>query len=112
MEDIATLEDIQNGLEDASMDDDMVTFLELPKIAAGEYELQILVMRSLFLPTREFTTCISFALSIEYIVRSISKQQALSTTGSGPTYEVLSVIPPRLKKLSSDKKGKIDVQFN
>ena len=51
IEDIATLEDLQAGLEAESMDDDMVSFIEVPKLDAGEYELQILVMRSLFLPT-------------------------------------------------------------
>lgn len=109
IEDIETLEDIQSGLEDASMDEDMVSFIEMPKIPAGDYELQILVMRSLFLPTKEFPTCISFDLSIEYIVRSISKQQALSVNSGSPTYEVLSVYPARLKKLTTQKKGKIDV---
>lgn len=45
----------------------MLTFIEIPNIPAGLYELQILVVKGLFLPTKKFKTCITFDLVIEYI---------------------------------------------
>jgi hypothetical protein len=51
IEDIESLEDIQSTTEEISFDNDMVSFIEIASIEAGSYELQIIIMKSLFLPT-------------------------------------------------------------
>ena len=58
VEKLASLEEITNDQKDLSMENDFISFIEVPKIDAGTYRLEILVMKGLFLPTQKFNTCI------------------------------------------------------
>jgi len=49
---------------------DMATYLEVPWLDAGRYRLEIVIRRSLFLPTKQYPTCLSFGLVVEYVARA------------------------------------------
>lgn len=70
VEKIGSLEDINTDNDEITMDNDMISFIELPSIDEGMYELQILVMKSLFLPTVQYKTCLNFDLTLEYVSRN------------------------------------------
>jgi hypothetical protein len=90
-------------LSDAS---DMATYVEVPWLDSGRYRLEIVLRRSLFLPTAHYPTCLAFGLVVEYVTRS-----ALGTPDPRQ-YEVLSVYPLSLKNLDPDSEKVIDVHFD
>jgi hypothetical protein len=85
----------------------MSSFIEIPSLPKGTYELQILINKSLLLPTNKFTTCINFDLTLEYIVN-----KEPSFTPDNEQYEILSVFPANIEKMSRHGKTKIDLRFN
>jgi hypothetical protein len=84
----------------------MATYVEIPALAAGNYELEIALQKSLFLPTKVFPTCLGFNLVLEYIVRD--KNHA---TDDG-MYEVLSVRPLAIEQLLPSDETVIEVNFD
>ena len=85
---------------------DMATFAEVPELDAGQYRLEIALQRSLFLPTHQYPTCLSFDLVVEYVVRSHGR-----SAGDG-MYEVLSVRPLTLEQLQATDEKVIEVDFD
>jgi hypothetical protein len=84
---------------------DMASYVEVPWLEAGRYRLEIVLRRSLFLPTKQYPTCLAFGLVVEYVARTRgSADRAL--------YEVLSVYPLTLSHLSVDAEKVIDVHFD
>jgi len=73
----------------------MATFVEVPSLPAGNYLIEIALKRSLFLPTKNYKTCLNFDLVVEYISRS-------HNTKDDGKYEVLSVRPLFLDDLTTD----------
>jgi hypothetical protein len=61
-------------------------------------------MKGLFLPTKKFKTCLGFDLTIEYVSRSLKS--------SDDSYEILSIFPNQVKKVSRKRAGKIEIKFN
>lgn len=88
-----------------NMEQDMLTFIEVPKIEAGLYEIQIMVVKGLFLPTKRFQTCLTFDLVIEYVGVSQNKPD-------DPSYQILSVFPAKANKMKPRKGTKIEVKFD
>lgn len=84
--------------------DDMATYLEVPWLDAGRYRLEIILRRSLFLPTKKFPTCLAFGLVVEYVVRSQSSDKSM--------YEVLSVVPFHQNAIDPKSEYVIDVHFD
>ena len=50
-ESIGSLESIHGNPNEISFSNNMASYMEIPSIREGDYELQILVRKSLFLPT-------------------------------------------------------------
>lgn len=109
IENVVSLEDVQGEDEVISLDNDMVSAIEIPSINSGAYELQVLIQKSLFLPTKAYRTCLNFDFTLEYIARTISKEQEIS---QDLAYEVITVYPAKLKRIRPTAKGKVDVRFN
>jgi hypothetical protein len=107
IEKISSLEDIDTKGDEITMDNDMITYIELPSIDEGLYELQILVMKSLFLPTIKYKTCLNFDLTIEYVSRNLNMNE-----DSLQQYEVLRVFPSQVKNVNIEKGGKMEVKFS
>jgi hypothetical protein len=85
---------------------DMATYVEVPWLDSGRYRLEIVLRKSLFLPTVHYPTCLAFGLVVEYVARA-------SLGGADPRdYEVLSVYPLSLKNLDPDSEKVIDVHFD
>jgi len=68
---------------------DMASYIEVPTLAQGSYRLEIAVQKALFLPTREYPTCLTFDLVVEYVARP----KLGSAEKSKYPYEILSVWP-------------------
>lgn len=83
----------------------MATFVEVASLPAGNYLIEIALKRSLFLPTKNYKTCLNFDLVVEYISRSHSAQD-------DGKYEVLSVRPLFLDDLTTDHQKVIEVDFD
>jgi hypothetical protein len=66
----ASLEDVDAKENTFSFENDMLAFFEVPALEAGEYLLEIRVLKSLFLPVRSAVSCLNFDLTIEYLARS------------------------------------------
>lgn len=67
-----SLEDYEGDTEDSifSLDNDMVSYIEIPSVDVGDYDLEILVRKFLFLPSKKDRTCLNFDLFIEYVSRT------------------------------------------
>ena len=104
LEKTSSLEDVSSAGQEFSLDNDMITYIEVPKIEAGLYELQIHVMKSLFLPTHKFATCLNFDLTVEYVSRQIYQDDS-------PLYEVTRIFPTE-STLVKDKSQRMAVKFN
>jgi hypothetical protein len=63
----------------------MASYVEIPWIQAGRYRLEIVLRRSLFLPTKMYPTCLAFNLMVEYVARQ--------GKANDNQYEVLAVYP-------------------
>jgi hypothetical protein len=85
---------------------DTTSFIEVPALEAGQYRLEIVLRRSLFLPTKQWPTCLSFDLVAEYVARTHrgSKEEGM--------YEVLAVRPLTLEKLEVTSARVIEVDFD
>ena len=55
---------------DISAEPDMATYVEVPALDAGRYRLDVILRRSLFMPTKKYPTCIKFDMIAEYVVRN------------------------------------------
>ena len=84
----------------------MATFVEVANLNSGNYYIEIALQRSLFLPTKNFRTCLNFDLVVEYVSRS---KNAKDRDGM---YEVLSVFPLTLEELQTDHEKVIEVEFD
>ena len=84
----------------------MATFVEVADLNSGNYYIEIALQRSLFLPTKNYKTCLNFDLVVEYISRSKNAKD-----GEG-MYEVLSVFPLSLDDLQTDHEKVIEVEFD
>lgn len=105
VETIGSMQDIELETSSINLEDDMLTYIEIPNIDAGMYEIQILVVKGLFLPTKKFETCLVFDFVIEYVTRPRSIE-------SSPSYQVLSVFPTNSNSLRKTKGKKIEVKFD
>jgi hypothetical protein len=85
---------------------DMATYIEIPEIDAGNYELELLIQRSMFLPTNVFPTCLEFTFVIEYIVRDKHHHD------EDGMYEVLAVRPLNIEQLLPSDETVIEVNFD
>ena len=84
---------------------DMATFVEVAALDAGRYYIEIALQRSLFLPTKQYKTCLAFDLVVEYVARSHNQADK-------GMYEVLSVRPLTLEQLTPDHEKVIEVHFD
>ena len=85
---------------------DMATYIEIPALEAGNYELEIALQKSLFLPTKVFPTCLGFTFVLEYIVRDKHHP------ADDGMYEVLSVRPLAIEQLLPSDETVIEVNFD
>ena len=46
--------------------DDMLSFIQIPSLEAGDYQLQIIVPKGHWTYTRQFETCLNFRVVLEY----------------------------------------------
>ena len=76
-----------HAVQGLSTDNDMATFIEIPSIDAGNYMLEVVLRRALFLPTKKYPTCLSMTLVSEYVVRG---DKGLASDGK---FEVLAIFP-------------------
>jgi len=83
----------------------MASYVEIQWLDAGRYRLEIVLRRSLFLPTKQYPTCLAFRLVVEYVARTRGRTDAA-------LYEVLSVYPLALSHLSAEAEKVIDVHFD
>lgn len=86
---------------------DTTTFIEIPALEAGQYRLEILVRRSLFLPSKKYTTCLGFDLVVEYVARTHK-----GASNKGMLYEILAIRPLRMEQLEVDTARVIEVDFD
>jgi len=89
-----------------SSDNDMATFIEIPSIDAGSYTLEIVMRRALFLPTKQYPTCLTFTLVAEYVHRDDKG------TAADGKFEVFAVFPMTETKLLPDSEKTIEVDFD
>jgi hypothetical protein len=109
VETYSSLEDVEG--DDTSMfnmQNDMMSYIEVPNMEEGDYELEIWVRKSLFLPSKQLKTCLTFSIFIEYVARS-TRDGSLS---SNSDYEVIMVMPQKLSEMKPESKSKIEVKFN
>ena len=55
---MASLEDIDTSKAIVSVHNDMISYIEAASLDSGEYELEILVFKSMFLPHAGVKTCL------------------------------------------------------
>ena len=84
---------------------DKTTFVEVPSIDKGEYTLEVVLPRALFLASAHEPTCIGFDLAVEYVTRSHAPQDA-------DKYEILSVRPLELNQISPNEDTIIELDFD
>jgi len=64
---------------------DMISYIELPQVEPGMYELTVAVDKGMFLPRKGIKTCLNFDITVEHVaVRGASEENR---------YEVVSVMP-------------------
>lgn len=78
IEKTSMLEEIVDNKDVISLDNNVASYIEVPYVKKGDYELQILISKAQFLPSQGQTTCINFDLTLEYIVRTNSLSSGLS----------------------------------
>ena len=101
-----SLESVDTSEEDVSMsENDIISFIEIPNLDQGVYELKIFVMKALFLPTKLFKTCLNFDFQLEYVTLN-------GFSESSNQYEILSVYPSEVKKLPKNRNFHMEVKFN
>jgi hypothetical protein len=83
----------------------MASYIEVPWLDAGRYRLEIVIRRSLFLPTKQYPTCLAFGLVVEYVSRDRSRTDA-------GMYEILAVYPLTLAHLDPAAERVIEVMFD
>lgn len=84
---------------------DMASYVEAPWLDAGRYRLEVVLRRSLFLPTKQYPTCLAFGLVVEYVARA----QGGADDGM---YEILAVYPLALSHLDASEERVIEVLFD
>lgn len=66
----SSLEGEKHSSKVISLKNDMVTFIEEPRIQSGMYTLEIMIPKAAFLPSKEHNTCLNFDLVVEYVSRT------------------------------------------
>lgn len=103
----SSLEGERHASQVISEANDLATFIEEPRIDAGMYTLEIAVPRAAFLPTKEFATCLSFDLVVEYVSRAYGQNAE-----HDGLYEILAVRPLSERNLWKTDEKVIDVDFD
>jgi len=101
----ASLEGDRESGTPLSAASDMASFVEVPKLDAGRYRLEIVIRRSMFLPTKQYPTCLAFGLVVEYVARD----RSIADTAM---YEILAVFPMTLNRLDPSEERVIEVSFD
>lgn len=101
----ASLEGDRESGTPLSAASDMASYVEVPWLEAGRYRLEIVIRKSLFLPTKQYPTCLAFGLVVEYVTRV----QGRADDGM---YEVLAVYPLQLSRLGVAEERVIEVMFD
>jgi len=101
----SSLEGEGDSAPSLTTENDMASYIEVPALDAGRYVLEIALQRSLFLPTKQHQTCLSFDLVVEYVVR----QHGGHDDGM---YEVLAVRPLYLDAIKASEEKVIEVDFD
>ena len=83
----------------------MISYIEVASLDSGAYDLEILIPKSAFLPTKEYKTCVSFDLSVEFVSRSVRDTDT-------DKYEVIAIMPSKFDNLKTEHPMKIEVKFN
>ncbi|CDW81429.1 laminin subunit alpha-like [Stylonychia lemnae] len=110
IETFGSLEDIDTQIKDMTPTNDMVSYVEIPNLEAGDYTLQIMIQKGLFLKKSvNDIACIGFDFTLEYVARSGS-----SASDENAELEVVSVMPlkQQIKRLLERRKFKVQVKFN
>ena len=99
----SSLEGDESSPKLISSEADMATYVEVPSIPAGHYRLEVGVQKALFLPTKQYPTCLAFDLVVEYVVRPQSVHDNM--------YDILAVWPLTLEHLQPTDRKVIEVDF-
>ena len=70
IDELGSLQDIQSESAVFSQEKDFISYIEVAELEAGMYELEILVLKALFIPTKNYQTCLTFDFVLEYVSRS------------------------------------------
>ena len=105
LERTSSLEGDETSPKTISSQADMASYVEVPQIPAGHYRLEIGIQKALFLPTKEYPTCLSFDLVVEYVVRPQGGQHDKSM------YDILAIWPLTMEHLQPTDKKVIEVDF-
>ena len=103
----ASLETKPNDSQTFKPESDAAVYFEEPRIDAGKYQLEILVPSGLFLPSKQYDTCLCFDLIIEYV-----KRHHRDDDPNDEKYEVLAIIPPTHEKLWTDQVLEVKVMLD
>ena len=79
----------------------MVSYIELPQISAGEYELELIIDKSLYLYQRKSPSCLTFDLSLEHV--------AIRHNSDAARYEVLTVIPSIVEHINPNASSSLKI---
>ena len=90
-----------------SLQNDMASFIEEPRIEAGMYTLEIAIPRAAFLPTKEHSSCLNFDLVVEYV----SRTHGQNAEHDG-LYDVIGIRPLSDQKMWKTDAKIIDVDFD
>lgn len=90
---------------------DMASYIEVDSIDQGRYTLEIAIPTATFLPTKDFESCVSFNLMVEYVKRSAQHEITPEERSKMP-FEIISVRPPALYNLWLTEERNIMVTFD
>ena len=102
LEDIVTESDLLYG---SYKNLDMLSFIEIPSIIPGDYELEIVVDKGMYLPKQGVNTCLNFDFAIEHVAIKGDAQDS-------NRYDIVAVLPAQQDHLTNTSTMKVEVKFN